>query len=68
MQRAIELGRADDTAEVIEARVVEYNTKTLPVAGIYKAQGKLHMVDGMGTVEDIYARLVAVADFTLIKG
>ncbi len=68
LQRAVELGRADDTAEVIEARVIEYNDKTLPVAGIYKAQSKLHMVDGMGSVESIFDRLVKVVDQSLIKG
>jgi adenylate kinase len=68
LQRALELGRADDTEEVIEARVVEYNTKTLPVASIYEAQGKLHMVHGLGSVADIFERLVAVVDQTLIKG
>ncbi len=68
LQRAVELGRADDTVEVIEARVIEYNTKTLPVATIYRAQGKLHMVDGMGSVSEIFSRLVAVVDQSLIKG
>lgn len=62
LQRAIELGRADDTAEVIEERVVEYNTKTLPVAALYEAAGKLHMVDGLGSKEDIFGRLVALVD------
>lgn len=62
LQRAIEKGRADDTEEVIEARVVEYNTKTLSVAGLYKAQGKLHMVNGLGTVDEIFGRLTAIID------
>jgi adenylate kinase len=62
LQRAKELGRADDTEAVIEERIVEYITKTLPVADHYKAQGKLHMVDGLGSVEDIFGRLMALAD------
>jgi adenylate kinase len=62
LQRAKELGRADDTEAVIEERIVEYITKTLPVADHYKAQGKLHMVEGLGSVEDIFGRLMALAD------
>ena len=62
LQRAIEKGRADDTEAVIEERVVEYNTKTLPVAALYEEQGKLHMVDGLGAVTDIFNRLVAIVD------
>jgi adenylate kinase len=62
LQRAIEKGRADDTEEVIEARVVEYNTKTLSVASLYQAQGKLHMVNGLGTVDEIFGRLTAIVD------
>ena len=55
----------DDTAEVIEARVVEYNTKTLAVAELYKAQGKLHVVDGMGELDEVFGRLTAIIDNAL---
>lgn len=65
LQRAIEKGRVDDTAEVIEARVVEYNTKTLAVAELYKAQGKLHVVDGMGELDEVFGRLTAIIDRAL---
>lgn len=60
--RAQELGRADDTEAVIEARVVEYHTKTLPVAGYYKDQGKLYKVDGTGSVEEVFDRLTSIVD------
>jgi adenylate kinase len=62
LNRAKELGRVDDTEEVIEARVVEYNKKTLRVADHYKQQGKLHMVDGQGTVDEVFNRLTAIVD------
>ena len=68
LQRAIELGRSDDTAEVIEARVVEYNSKTLSVAGVYEGQGKLQKLHGLGSVQEISERLFAAVDQSLIKG
>jgi adenylate kinase len=65
LKRAIETGRADDTESVIEARVVEYVAKSLPVAELYKAQGKLHMVNGIGEMSDVFGRLTAIVDKTL---
>jgi adenylate kinase len=62
LNRAKELGRADDTEEVIEARIVEYITKTLAVGELYKRQGKLHLVDGLGSPEEVFARLTAIVD------
>ena len=62
LDRAIKDGRADDTQEVIEARVIEYNEKTLPVADIYKQQGKLVMANGLGTEIEISERLFAIVD------
>lgn len=60
--RAQELGRADDTEEVIEARVVEYNEKTFPLVAVYESQGKLRTIDGMGKLEQVTARIVAAVD------
>ncbi|MGQ9866862.1 MAG: adenylate kinase [Pseudanabaenaceae cyanobacterium] len=37
-QRAVELGRADDTEEVIQARLTEYHQKTLPLLEFYGEQ------------------------------
>lgn len=55
-------GRADDTREVIEKRVNEYEEKTAPVAGYYKEQGKFHPIIGMGTIDDIFSRLKEAID------
>ena len=62
LKRAQDQGRADDTREVIEARVVEYNNKTLPVAEYYGQQGKVHKIDGQGSIVDIAGRLYATLD------
>lgn len=62
LQRAKELGRADDTEAVIEERVVEYNLKTLSVATVYEGQGKLQKLHGLGSVQEIADRLAAAVD------
>ena len=47
-------GRSDDTKEdVIRARIVEYHNKTTPVADHYKQFGKVVLVKGEGSVDDI---------------
>ena len=56
-------GRADDQdEEKIKNRFVEYNEKTAPLIAYYKAQGKYHVVDGIGTVEEITVRLSKAID------
>jgi len=54
-------GRPDDAnPEVIRKRIVEYNTKTAPVAGFYKNQNKFTSINGIGSVEEIFASILAV--------
>jgi adenylate kinase len=60
VKRGKESGRADDNVSTIRRRIVEYNNKTLPVAAYYAQQGKLHDVEGMGSIEDISGRIAAV--------
>ena len=46
--------------QTIANRLAEYKAKTLPVAQYYEAQGKRRLVDGLGTVEQIAARIEAL--------
>ncbi|HHG83609.1 MAG TPA: adenylate kinase [Bacteroidetes bacterium] len=62
LKRAQDQGRIDDTEEVIRHRLVEYATKTLPVAGYYETQNKLQKIDGFGSVEAVFSRLCALID------
>lgn len=53
-------GRADDQSEeTIRTRFNEYMQKTEPLLEYYEKQGKLNRVHGMGSVEDIFNRLVS---------
>lgn len=56
--RGKESGRPDDAnPEVIRKRIVEYNTKTAPVANFYKAQNKFYSIPGVGQIDEIFASL-----------
>ena len=57
LERAKIQGRADDNEQTIANRLDEYNSKTLPVANYYAAQGKQRLIDGLGTIEDIAERI-----------
>jgi adenylate kinase len=59
--RGKDSGRPDDAnPEVIRRRIKEYNDKTAPVAGFYQNQHKFTAINGVGTVDDIFAAVCAV--------
>lgn len=61
--RGKESGRPDDAnPEVIRKRIVEYNTKTAPVANFYKTQTKFYSIPGVGQIDEIFASLRQVID------
>ena len=49
--------RPDDRAEVVGARLVEYNEKTAPLIGFYRERGLLFEVDGVGPLADVEGRI-----------
>jgi adenylate kinase len=56
-------GRCDDQdIAVIENRIAVYNRDTSPVIDYYHRQGKFQSVNGMGSIEDILARLCKAID------
>ena len=57
-KRAIEQGRSDDTEEVIRKRLEVYEEQTAPLISVYAARGLLIMVDGLGQIEEVTARIV----------
>ncbi|MCF6444274.1 adenylate kinase [Nereida sp. MMG025] len=52
--------RADDNAESLKVRLMEYYKKTSPLIGYYYAKGALSSVDGLGAIEDVAADISAV--------
>jgi adenylate kinase len=55
-------GRPDDTPEVIRQRLVAYRKQTEPLLEYYGRRSMLKSVDGIGTVDEIFARARAVLD------
>lgn len=52
--------RKDDTENVIRDRMTTYETQTRPLAEYYRAKGVFRKVDGMGAIDAVTERLVAL--------
>ena len=61
-QRLSSRGRADDKPEVIRQRLVAYRKQTEPLLEYYGRRGLLKTIDGLGTIDEIFARARAVLD------
>ena len=61
--RGKESGRADDASEeVIRGRLDVYHRQTAVVADYYAGQNKYALVDGVGTMDEVFDRIAAVID------
>jgi adenylate kinase len=63
-RRARAEGRSDDTRDVIRHRQHVYSEQTAPLIEVYDDRGLLARVDGMGSVEDVTARVFDALDET----
>lgn len=59
LKRAELEGRADDNEETIRRRLEVYREKTEPLVRYYEERGVLRRVDGLGTPDEVYARIRA---------
>jgi adenylate kinase len=60
LERAKIEGRADDKEDVIRKRIEVYNAETAPLLDYYQAQGKVQTVEGVGSMDAIFERIVGV--------
>ena len=60
--RMMARGREDDTEAAISQRLDLYERQTRPVLDWFNGQGLLVTVDGLGTEDEVAARLTAVVD------
>ncbi len=61
--RGLTSGRSDDTREdIIRARIAEYHSKTSAVAEYYSQFGKVVLIKGEGTVDEIFSALSSEID------
>ena len=56
--RAALEGRADDTPESVRNRLNVYNEQTAPVVEFYRNTGKLACVHGVGSMDEVFNRIV----------
>lgn len=56
--RAAAEGRADDTPESVRTRLKVYDSQTAPVIDYYRQHGQLTVVDGVGSLDEVFSRLV----------
>lgn len=62
LQRLMKRGRGDDNMATIQQRLVSYDKQTSPLTEYYSAQQVLHSVDASGTMDRVYAALMAAVD------
>lgn len=58
LKRAAESGRSDDNEVTIRRRLEVYRDLTEPLVRLYESRGLLRRFDGVGTVEEVFARLM----------
>ena len=54
--------RADDTADALKTRLMEYYKKTSPLLGYYYAKGGLGVVDGLAEMDVVAGAIAKVID------
>jgi len=54
--------RADDNADALKTRLMEYYKKTSPLLGYYYAKGSLSSVDGLAAVDHVADAIAKVID------
>jgi adenylate kinase len=55
--RMLARGRADDTEETVRNRFAVYRRQTEPLIAYYGGKGLIRTVDGMGTIDEVFARI-----------
>jgi adenylate kinase len=56
--RAKAEGRADDSPESVRTRLRVYDQQTAPVIEFYRAHGQLTVIDGVGSLDEVFTRIV----------
>ncbi|TDK28928.1 adenylate kinase [Luteimonas terrae] len=56
--RAQAEGRADDSPESVRHRLNVYDQQTAPVIAFYREHDQLTVVDGVGSLDEVFARIV----------
>ena len=58
-------GRADDHPDTVRKRLAVYAEQTAPVAEYYARAGTLRIVDGVGSLDEVFARILSALSPTV---
>jgi adenylate kinase len=56
--RAKAEGRADDNPDAVRTRLDVYESQTAPVIEFYRQHGQLTVVDGVGSLDEVFTRIL----------
>ena len=62
IKRGKDSGRADDNEEIIKKRLHVYHSQTAPLIDWYKNEKKYQHINGLGTMEGIFAEICEAVD------
>ena len=62
IKRGKDSGRADDNEETIKKRLLVYHSQTAPLIDWYKNEKKYQHINGLGTMEGIFAEICEAVD------
>jgi adenylate kinase len=62
VRRMLARQRADDNPEIFRKRIASFEVQTAPLLDYYARQGKLVSIDGLGSTDEIFARVRAAVD------
>jgi adenylate kinase len=62
LRRAEIGGRIDDTPDIIEKRIQTYRLTTQKVSEYYREQGKLHVINGVGEIDNVFKYISTIID------
>lgn len=58
-------GRSDDNEEVLATRLQVYWKQTAPVTQYYRSKGRVLEIDGLGSIEEVHAKVMKAAQNSL---
>jgi len=62
LERLSSRGREDDNREIVLARLDQYDELTHPLLDYYGKRSALHVIDGQGSAEEVFAQICSIVD------